>query len=611
MLQPQPARVLELLARRSGEVVSREEIRETVWGESFVDFDAGLNFCIKQIRRALGDSATAPRYVETLPRRGYRFLLPVQARRETNGQGISMPAPEPEAVPAPAPSRLATRWPLLAGISVLAAALIVLVFLVASRFPLVPEHPRLAVFPLACRSASPADRQICGGITEELTAELTRQLPREVEVIGPTSLLAYQGSGKSEREIGDRLGAAYLLTGSADPSGGQIRIESRLAAADGRTLWRRDGPATELAESPLVYGEIVRGVAEALRLPLPAAGRAAAKPRADAYEAYLRGIYLLRQRSFDEAAAPLQEATLLDDRFARAYAELARARVGREHPPEEDRPASLAAARKSLALDPQLAEGHRALAEVLFKDRMNWEQAGVEYRRAIALAPGDAETHYLYATYLAALGRLDEAVASVERARELDPASMAVNSDYSWLLYLARRYDDAIRQARETLKLVDITQSSLPNVAVYGRVWSYWVLVHGSWKKGDETMAASYFKEKWTAFGQGAAVAGLSSLRQLMDWKIQDLHDKERRQQPISLISLAASSTLGGHVDQALDALEQECRKGGDELLFVYTAVEPVFDSLHGDPRFARIVDCTGLPRNAPAYGVLQKERQR
>ena len=277
-LQPQPARVLELLARRSGEVVSREEIRELVWGESFVDFDAGLNFCIKQIRRALEDSATAPRYVETLPRRGYRFLPPVQARRETNGQGISIPAPapEPEAVPAPAPSRPAARWPLLTGISVLAAALIVLVFLVASRFPLAPEHPRLAVFPLACRSASPADRQICGGITEELTAELTRQLPREVEVIGPTSLLAYQGSGKSEREIGAKLGAAYLLTGSADPSGGQIRIEARLAAADGRALWRRDGPATELAESPLVYGEIVRGVAEALRLPLPAAVRAVA-----------------------------------------------------------------------------------------------------------------------------------------------------------------------------------------------------------------------------------------------------------------------------------------------------------------------------------------------
>jgi tetratricopeptide (TPR) repeat protein len=246
---------------------------------------------------------------------------------------------------------------------------------------------------------------------------------------------------------------------------------------------------------------------------------------------------------------------------------------------------------------------------VLFKDRMDWEQAGVEYRRAIALAPGDAETHYLYATYLAALGRLDEAVASVERARELDPASMAVNSDYSWLLYLARRYDDAIRQARETLKLVDITQSSLPNVAVYGRVWSYWVLVHGSWKKGDEPMAASYFKEKWTAFGQGAAVAGLSSLQQLMDWKIQDLHDKARRQQPISLISLAASSTLGGHADQALDALEQECRKGGDELLFVYTAVEPVFDPLHGDPRFARIVDCTGLPRNAPIRQALHLEK--
>ncbi|MFL6231762.1 MAG: transcriptional regulator, partial [Thermoanaerobaculia bacterium] len=132
-LQPQPARVLELLARRSGEVVSREEIRETVWGESFVDFDASLNFCIKQIRRALGDSATAPTYIETLPRRGYRFLLPVQTLAGTNGQGAPVP------VPAPLPSRPAPRWPLRTGISAAALALVALVFLIANRFPLSPE----------------------------------------------------------------------------------------------------------------------------------------------------------------------------------------------------------------------------------------------------------------------------------------------------------------------------------------------------------------------------------------------------------------------------------------------------------------------------------------
>jgi DNA-binding winged helix-turn-helix (wHTH) protein/Tfp pilus assembly protein PilF/TolB-like protein len=603
-LQPQPAKVLELLARRSGEVVSREEIREAVWGESFVDFDASLNFCIKQIRRALGDSAIAPTYIETLPRRGYRFLLPVQTRAATNGTGISIPE---EAAPVPPPSRPSPRWPLRTGISAATLALVALVFLIANRFPLPSEPARLAVFPLACH----ADPQICGGITEELTAELTRQLPREVEVIGPASVQAYQGSGKSEREIGGKLEASYLLTGNADSSGGHLRIDAKLATADGKALWRREGQATELSDIPFVYGEIVRGVAGALRLPLPAAARAIVKPRPEAHEAYLRGIYLLSQFNFEDAVAPLQEATLLDDRFARAFAALAHARVGREITPQEDHPASEAAARKALALDPELAEAHMALGDVLFQDRVDWKQAGVEYRRAVALAPGNAETHYWYGNYLVALGRIDEAIAAVERARELNPASMAINSDYGWFLYLARRYDEAMRQAHETLKLVDITQKSFPGLVQYGRVWSYWVLVHGSWKKGDEAMAASYFRERMRAFGQGAATENLQSIQKLMDWKIQDLEEKARKGQPISFLSLAATCALAGHPGKALDALEQECRKGGDEHLFSYVAVEPVFDSLHGDPRFLRIVECTGIPRDAPAYQALQKEQRR
>ena len=122
----------------------------------------------------------------------------------------------------------------------------------------------------------------------------------------------------------------------------------------------------------------------------------------------------------------------------------------------------------------------------VYTARLMYYEAAQEYDRAVALAPGDAETHYALATYLTALGWHDEAIASIERARELDPASMAVASDYSWFLYIARRYDDAIRQARDTLKLLDMTQGSLPAVAQYGRSWSYWVLVHGSLKKGDE-----------------------------------------------------------------------------------------------------------------------------
>jgi len=601
-LQPQPARVLELLAGRSGEVVGREEIRQLVWGESFVDFDASLNFCVKQIRRALGDSATSPRYLETLPRRGYRFLRPVRIEEGTNGNGVPVPTAGPEAGAVPAQR----RWPLLTGISVTVVALLLLVFLIASRFPSAPQNARLAVFPLVCRDTSPAGRQLCGGVTEALTAELTRELPHEVEVIAPTSVLAYQGSRKSVREIGDDLGATYLLTGEVDTSGGHLRIGARLTTADGKALWHQEDPATELAEAPLVYGEIVRGVARSLRLPLPAVTAPAAKPRKEAYEAYLRGIYLVRQRNFDEAIASLQEATLLDDRFARAYAELGRARVARGHPPQEDGPASLAAARKALELDPDLAEGHLALGDVLFKDRLDWQRAGAEYRRAVALAPGDAETHYAYATYLTSLGRHDEAIAAIERARELDPASMAVASDYSWFLYIARRDDAAIRQARDTLKLLDMTQGSLPAVAQYGRSWAYWVLVHGSLSKGDEQTAVDTIKERMRTIGEGAAAERLRSLREILHWRVQYV----ARQAPTNSYALAAVNATAGRTGEALGYLERLCRNGGEGPMLNFVAVEPVFAPLHGDPRFARIVDCAGLPQDAPVRRALQAEKR-
>jgi DNA-binding winged helix-turn-helix (wHTH) protein/TolB-like protein/tetratricopeptide (TPR) repeat protein len=596
-LQPQPARLLELLARRSGEVVGREEIHQLVWGESFVDFDASLNFCIKQIRRTLGDSATSPLYLETLPRRGYRFLRPVRVEEGASGNGASGPA-------APAPPR---RPPWVTGILATAAALLLLVFLIASRFPAPPQSSRLAVFPLACRGTAPTDRQVCGGVTEALTAELTRQLPREIEVIAPTSVLAYQGSRKSVREIGEELGAAYLLTGGVDSSDGHLQIGLRLTAAGGKTLWHREGPATELAEAPLVYGEIVRGVAGALRLPRPAVAGPAVKPRKEAYEAYLRGIYLARQRNFDEAIASLQEATLLDDRFALAFAELARARVARGHPPEEDGPASLAAVRKALDLDPLLAEGHLALGDVLFKDRLDWRRAGAEYQRAVALAPGNAETHYAYATYLTSLGRYDEAIAAIERARELDPASMAVASDYSWFLYIARRYDEAVRQARATLRLLDMTQGSLPAVAQYGRSWSYWVLVHGSLRRGDERTAIETIRERMRAIGEGAAAERLRSLPEILSWRVQTVSRKD----PENSYGLAAVNAAAGRTGEALGYLERMCRDGGEGFMLNFVAVEPVFDPLRGDPRFARIVDCTGLPHDSPAYQALRAPARR
>ena len=333
-LQPQPARVLEILAGRSGEVVAREEIRTLVWGDAFVDFDASLNFCIKEIRRVLGDSATLPTFVETVPRRGYRFLRPVRVEPEPEGSPpppseAAGPAAVPIAAAAPAPAEPRRRsWLRFAGAAgVAAAVLFLLIFLTGSRL----RHghgsfkPRLAVLPLACRAHGLPDRQVCGGVTEALTAELTRQLSRDLDVIAPFSGIVY-GRPKGA-EVGGGLDPTLLLSGEAEPSAQGLRVTLTLRTADREDLWKQRFD-TNLEDVPLLYGEIARGVARALDLPSPARRpETRPKPSPPAYEAYLRGIYLFRHEQYVPAEAALQESVLLDPTFADAYAYLALARL--------------------------------------------------------------------------------------------------------------------------------------------------------------------------------------------------------------------------------------------------------------------------------------------
>jgi DNA-binding winged helix-turn-helix (wHTH) protein/TolB-like protein len=615
-LQPQPARLLELLASRAGEVVGREEIRQSVWGDSFVDFDASLNFCIKQLRRALGDSATSPRYIETLPRRGYRFLRPVQGTKETTGvsplpPAEVLPAASPERRPVPAPlsplQALRSRWRLVTGLAATAAALILLVLLIGSRADFPPRHPRLSIFPLTGQGRSSADQQIRGGITDALTAEIARRFqPQDLEVVGPTSSQVYQERGKSSREIGKKLGATHLLTGTMETSGSRLRIKARLAKTYGRTLWEENFDG-QLMDAQGVYDRIAQRVAKTLRVSLPAtAERMSIRPSREAMEACLQATYLRHQWQFAKAAKRAGEAALLAPRYAPAFAEVALARPDSGVPPQDDAPVSRAAAQRALELDPKLPEAHLAMANVLFKDLVDWKGAGEQFQQALVLSPGSSEILHDYASYLIALGKSDDAIAMVSRARELDPGSTFITSDYAWFLFLARHTDEAIRQAHNTLALIKMTQASIPPpIAMFGSSWSHHVLIYASLMKGDERTALENGKARSRGFGQGAATAGLRSAHEYLEWRyhfvvsyVQEHHDHFN--------TLAGAAAMTGRIPEALDALEQECRNGGEDVMFNYIAVDPLFDNLHDQPRFAKIVDCTHLPKDAPARIALQ-----
>ncbi len=565
-LQPQPMKVLEILASRSGEVLSREELRHLVWGEAFVDFDASLNFSIKEIRRALGDSATSPTFVETIPRRGYRFLKPIRLESASR------------------------RWPRLGTAGVLLVLLVLLTILIAGRLRQNPTLPRLAILPLACHSQNPADPQVCGGITEALTAELTQRFPHDLDVIAPTSALAY--SGRDAAEIRHGLQADYLLSGDVALQDQGLELKVRLArTTDGKALWQETFPG-ELKDAPLLYAQIVRGVGRSLELRLPPPKkRPEAGASSPAYQTYLRGLYFQRHEQYEQAAASLQEATLLDPDFAPAYAALALVRV---HIPSSDVEVTEAAARRALVLDPNLADAHLVRGKILLHHSRDWKGAGWELRRALALDPGNAEAHHLYSLYLAALGRHAEAIAFAERARRLDPASMLVGSDYAWLFYLDHQYQEAIRQAQLTLKLFPLNAGAAPQVAQSGKNFCESTILYSAWMLGDRETALAAAKALLEGLGYTKYAAHMNDVEEF--WPGQERFIESH---PVGPYERAKNAMLLGHRDRALDLLTQQCKPQG--LWSPDAAVDPVFDDLHADPRWSQVLDCLKLPADAPA----------
>ncbi|HSS52583.1 MAG TPA: winged helix-turn-helix domain-containing protein, partial [Thermoanaerobaculia bacterium] len=567
----------------------REEIRRLVWGDSFVDSDASLNFCIKEIRRALGDSATSPTFIETVPRRGYRFLKPVKVVPEA-----AVPAPIAPPVPAPPAPSLRSR---LATLSVALVLLLLLTLLVASRVGQSSSKPRLAVLPLDCRSREPADRPICGGITEALTAELTRQFSRDLDVIAPSSALAYQK--KSPAEIRRGLKADYLLSGETKLDRQGLELTARLSrATDGRILGE-EILLGQLKGAPRLYTQIAREVARQLDLQLtsPQKDRAKeTKPPSPAYEAFLRGLYLLRHENFKSAAETLQEATLLDPGFAPAYAALAQARLGIEPPP--DLRATEAAARQAIALDPNLAEGHIALGRILFGYHYDWEGARRELLTALAQDPGSADAHYRYSVYLAALGRQAEALASAQRARELDPASMMVGSVYAWYFYLDHQFVEAIHQGRIAVSLFPLSSGSAPMQAKGGKAYCEDTILNSAVALRDHETAL------WAANEIQKYFPTLHEVRDLNEfWHAREKRiEAALRTQPVDPYSRAKNAMALGERDRALDLLTHHCTPEG--VWMPFAAVEPLFDPLHSDPRWSQVLDCLKLPADAPARRV-------
>ncbi len=610
-VQQQPLKLLELLLERPGEVVTREELRSRVWpDEDFGDFDQAVNIAIAKLRSALGDSADNPRYIETLPKRGYRFIAEVsvveadaRAKRPESATGelpVAEPAHQlPGAGLAAAPKR--QLWPVRGVIAALALVLILAalaVWLLRSRVPAPTGIRSLVVLPLDNLSGEASQDYFADGMTDELITDLAQI--SALRVISRTSAMVYKGAHKPLPQIARELNVDAVVEGTVLRSGDQVRITAQLIqASDDKHLWAESYEGN-LRDTLALQNKVAAAIAEQIRINLNPHEQAALKNakvvNPEAYESYLKGRYFWNKRtatSLKVALAYFNQAIEEDPKYAQAYSGLADtyALLGDWQyavmTPKEALPKAKAAAMKALELDDSLSEAHNSLAFCLEGFDWDFGSAEKEFRRAIELNPGYATAHHWYAWHLSLVGRSSEAIAEMRKAENLDPLSLIINADLAELLLIAHLPDESIENSRKTIEM-DANFALAHNQLAQGLLEKHMsVEAIAEMQKaiqlsgGSSTFTANLARA-YAASGQKAA-----AIEQLNDLKKRspsgDPHSSE-----IAMIYAAL-----GDNDQAM----AELNKSYQERFNPGVLLRPGFDPLRSDPRFQDLVRRIGLPQ--------------
>jgi len=596
-LAPQPFKLLVLLVSRPSEIVTREEIQQQLWGtEIYVDFERGLNHCIRQIRAVLGDDPGAPAYIETVPRTGYRFVAPVTLVSATAqgdpAQALSQPAGG-NAKPG------ARHWwrPI-----VLAAAAVLLVcagLLVAfhrgrqTRSPDPPSRQMVAVLPFENLTGDPAQDYLSDGVTDEMIVHLGRVSPVHLGVIARTSAMNYKHSGKPLPQIASELGVRYLLEGTVKRFGLTIRITAQLVRSDDQAeLWADtyDGqvsPADILGFQQSVADRVARSLS--LVLPDVHTPRIAAASQA-AYESFLKGRYELNKRNYEgflKSIDYFKEAVAQDPGYAEAWAGLADSyNLLREYYEGRSSDAQVKsgkdAAFKALALDSNLSEAHASLAFSLWRYEWKFAEAESEFHRALDLSPNNATAHHWYGMFLASRGRFDEARNEMRQAQELDPVSLIIITNNGWVNYFARDYDAAIRSYREVLKLDSGFQTAEMKLA--------WACEQkGMWKEALEARQNFYIAAGHSEIAQALANASSKGgYSQVLRTVVAETEKPDAGQYYSDYEKAKLYAMLGDTGRATMRLKRARAHRSG---WLVYLAVEPVFDKLRSDPALAHLVD--------------------
>jgi TolB-like protein/DNA-binding winged helix-turn-helix (wHTH) protein/tetratricopeptide (TPR) repeat protein len=567
-LRPQAAKLLAILASRPMQLVTREVLQDEIWGpDTFVDFEHGLNLCVRQIRAALDDDADTPRYIETMPRRGYRFIAPIRGEEATGGEERGTTGSR----------RL--LWP---GLAIVAALILGIAGTLAitkplhwgaalfggpnpaDRAPARPAEPArrmLVVLPFDNLAGSPGQNYFSAGLTEELTTQLSELLPDRLGVIARTSAARYKESGKPIGEIGRELGAEYAVEGGVLRARNRVRVSVQLIrVSDQASVWAEEYEG-ELRDVFILQAKISQAIARRIGITLTLqeqmrlAGARIVNP--DAHEAYLRGMYELRKQtaeSLENAIQYFQQALAREPANALAYVGLAEAYYHQSttyKAPLAVMPRAKAAATRAVALDDTIADGHASLGKIMLSFDWDWAGAERELRRALQLNPSLASAHAGYAEYLQVQGRGDEAIRELRRAQELDPLLPIAHGRIALYLFEQRRYQEAI-EAAQAMPQGDSTALPL-SYAELGR--------SAEAIDAAERIAASTSNPiPLSHVAAALALAGRKDTAQQLLHRIED----EAAQRYVCGVNLGGLHAVLGDKERALASLEQAYRDRSD-----------------------------------------------
>ena len=599
-LQEQPFQVLAMLLEKPGELVNREELRSRLWPRTIVDFDHGLNKAINKIRDALGNSAESPRFVETVARRGYRFLADVEA--------INAPSPQSEATSdvgdtdgASRPGRCLEATAAFSHLEALrirpALLLAAAVLWIVYPWNASSKIRSLAVLPLENLSGDSSQDYFAEGMTDELITDLGQI--STLRVISRSSVMTYKNVRKPLAEIARELDVQAVVEGSVLRSGERVRITAQLIEVPpDRHIWAHSYEG-DLRDTLTLQNTVARTIAEQIQAVLNKQEKAALEKsrvvKPEAYEAYLKGRYFWNKRTGDglkKAIEYFTVATEKDPNYAQAYAGLANSyalsgdwEYGILSPQDASLEAK-AAATKALDLDDTLGEAHTSRAFALDLYDWDWSTAETEYRRAIALNPGYATAHHWYAWHLMVIGRTDEGILELRKAESLDPLSLIIRADLADALCIARRYDESVQQSERTLEMD-------PNFAI-----GHYELGQAFVQKQMYSEAIAEFQRAIELAGDNAAFNSNLAYAYAVSGRRSDALKIAQDLETRASASSAADSNIAliyvglGDNDKAMIWLNKAYQARFNPSILL----RPAFDPLRSDARFQDLRRRIGLP---------------